>query len=41
MIDVARATDRGVALAGYSMLKTTEIACQLGHLEVSPARGWI
>ncbi|MCX6029556.1 MAG: ribonuclease J [Chloroflexi bacterium] len=34
VIDAAQRHNRVVALAGYSMLKTTEIARQLGHLQV-------
>lgn len=33
VIDAATRYDRVVALAGYSMVKTTEIARELGHLE--------
>ncbi len=36
VIDAAQAHGRVVALAGYSMLKTAEIARQLGHLDVPP-----
>jgi len=34
VINAAHAHDRVVALAGYSMLKTVEIARELGHLDV-------